>query len=204
MWFRKGQCADAWWAQARQGGWGGGEAGRGRAGVVHMWVRESMDKFESQHAHVEDEMVGQLEAAVGQQGSGAAAAGGERGGPLGLISRARISMRDDRWLMGIVDETGLLQVSERAAAGDLRLLTAVDVPCLHHLIDCLVLPKNGPRPHANEASGSDMDGDVYFVTWDPRLLPPGGESSEHMDYQPDKKEGDAAVTMQVGGKGGMP
>ncbi|CAI5486876.1 unnamed protein product [Closterium sp. Naga37s-1] len=352
MWFRKGQCADAWWAQARQGGWGDGEAGRGRAGVVHMWVRESMDKFESQHAHVEVvnwmrpqagflnrqivtllstlgfpdlvfldmQMVKRLKAAVGSTGtvrhlksrpsthpstsphtpypiptprsppprgrtrrwggwrqrwgSGEAAlqlleesgvdhlydtaitmlrAGfhpaqephlkrmiqSVRALQLqGLISRARIFVRDGRWLMGVVDETGLLQygqcfiqVCDATAPtpgatfrlqstscgmgpprvvrgpvvsgknpclhqGDLRLLTAVDVPCLHHLIDCLVLPKNGPHPHANEASGSDMDGDVYFVTWDPRLLPPGGESSEPMDYQPNKKDGDAAVTMQ--------
>ncbi|CAI5505552.1 unnamed protein product [Closterium sp. Naga37s-1] len=351
LWFQEGQCAGAWWAQARQAG---GEAGRAAAGGVHVWVRDSMDKFESQHADVElvnwtrpqpcylnrqivtllstlgvpdrvfldmqvrcastapllslalrlascvhhppipapcsnrkravfplfpappppapHPLALRLEAAVG---SGAAAlqlleeSGADhlhgtaitmlrvgfhpahephlkriiqavRAVQLqGLISRARIFVKDGRWLMGVVDETGLLQYGQcfiqvcdatapapSATAtlrlhstgrgmgaprvvtgpvmfgknpclhpGDLRVLTAVDVPCLHHLIDCLVLPKHGPRPHANEASGSDMDGDVYFVTWDKRLLPPRG-SSEPMDYQPAKQDSHAPVTMQ--------
>ena len=68
--------------------------------------------------------------------------------------------------------------------GDVRVLEAVDVPELHHLVDCLVFPKKGERPHANEASGSDLDGDVYFVTWDKNLVPPGKRSWKPMDYSP--------------------
>jgi RNA-dependent RNA polymerase len=48
--------------------------------------------------------------------------------------------------------------------GDVRILEAVDVPELHDLVDCLVFPKKGERPHANEASGSDLDGNVYSMT----------------------------------------
>ncbi|CAI5957445.1 unnamed protein product [Closterium sp. NIES-64] len=293
------------------------------AAVTHMWIRPSMDKFESQHAdvevvnwtrplpcflnrqiitllatmgvqdhvflHMQDAMLQQLDRALSERQAAlqlleelcaddlynvamtmlSAGFHPHREPHLkrmmravrslqlqGLISKARIFVKDGRWLMGVVDETGLLEygqcfirvcdttapispsnpTSSSAAAassseapilsptvhctgrglgapqvitcpiifgknpclhpGDLRVLTAVDVPCLHHLVDCLVLPKRGPRPHANEASGSDMDGDVYFVTWDARLMPPSGRSEEPMDYQPVKKEGKAAVTMK--------
>ncbi|XP_022943176.1 RNA-dependent RNA polymerase 1-like [Cucurbita moschata] len=66
--------------------------------------------------------------------------------------------------------------------GDVRVLTAVDVPSLHHMVDCLVFPQKGPRPHPNECSGSDLDGDIYFVCWDPDLIPP--QQVEPMDYTP--------------------
>ncbi|KAF3788205.1 RNA-dependent RNA polymerase 6 [Nymphaea thermarum] len=68
--------------------------------------------------------------------------------------------------------------------GDVRILEAVDVPSLHHLVDCLVFPQKGSRPHPNEASGSDLDGDIYFVNWESDLIPPGKKSAPPMDYTP--------------------
>ncbi|CAI7774298.1 unnamed protein product [Closterium sp. NIES-54] len=312
-----GLAAEREGSAAEREGSAASAAGAGAAAVAHMWIRPSMDKFESQHAdvevvnwtrplpcflnrqiitllatmgvqdhvflHMQDAMLQQLDRALSEREAAlqlleescaddlynvamtmlSAGFQPHREPHLkrmmravrslqlqGLISKARIFVKHGRWLMGVVDETGLLEygqcfirvcdttapISLSTAAtsspeapilaptvhstgrglgapqvitgpivfgknpclhpGDLRVLTAVDVPCLHHLVDCLVLPKKGPRPHADEASGSDMDGDVYFVTWDARLMPPSGRSSDPMDYQPVKKEGKTAVTMK--------
>ncbi|CAF4549408.1 unnamed protein product, partial [Didymodactylos carnosus] len=46
---------------------------------------------------------------------------------------------------------------------DIRILKAADVPQLHHLYNCVVFPSKEHRPHTNEISGSDLDGDVYWI-----------------------------------------
>ncbi|XP_004297427.1 PREDICTED: probable RNA-dependent RNA polymerase 1 [Fragaria vesca subsp. vesca] len=66
--------------------------------------------------------------------------------------------------------------------GDVRVLMAVDVPALHHMLDCVVFPQKGKRPHPNECSGSDLDGDDYFVSWDHELIPP--RQTNPMNYTP--------------------
>lgn len=140
----------------------------------------------------------------------------------GLREKARIFVPSGRWLMGCLDELGVLeqgqcfiQVSSpslencflkhgsRFSAqknlkvikgivaiaknpclhpGDVRILEAVDAPGLEHLVDCLVFPQKGDRPHSNEASGSDLDGDLYFVTWEETLIPPSKQSWPPMQY----------------------
>ncbi|XP_041014549.1 probable RNA-dependent RNA polymerase 1 isoform X2 [Juglans microcarpa x Juglans regia] len=69
---------------------------------------------------------------------------------------------------------GELVVARNASLhpGDVRVLKAVNVPALHHMVDCVVFPKKGKRPHPNESSGSNLDGDMYFVSWDRDLIPP--------------------------------
>nr|AAT38687.2 RNA-directed RNA polymerase, putative [Solanum demissum] len=99
--------------------------------------------------------------------------------------------------------------------GDIRVLRAVDVPALHHMVDCVVFPQKGKRlgmyfnclptsevevksaytlpssdptlcfddrPHPNECSGSDLDGDIYFVCWDQDMIPP--RQVQPMEYPP--------------------
>jgi len=157
----------------------------------------------------------------------------------GLLDKTWIFVPKGRWLMGCLDELGILEQGQcfiRASSpslnnclvkhgprfssanknaetivgtivmaknpclhpGDVRILEAVDVPELHHLVDCLVFPKKGERPHANEASGSDLDGDLYFVTWDENLIPPGKKSWNPMDYSPtEAKQLPRAVSPHV-------
>lgn len=77
----------------------------------------------------------------------------------------------------------------------MRKLEAVDIQSLNHLVDCIVFPAKGPRPHTDEISGSDLDGDKYFVTWyEPFLVP--GKNVKPMDFAaPKKKELNRSVDV---------
>ncbi|GLJ11712.1 hypothetical protein SUGI_0175160 [Cryptomeria japonica] len=79
--------------------------------------------------------------------------------------------------------------------GDVRVLSAVNIPNLHHMIDCIVFPQQGQLPHPDECSGSDLDGDLYFVSWDASLIP--SQQDKPMDYaaKPDELL-DHAVTIE--------
>ena len=49
----------------------------------------------------------------------------------------------------------------------------LDIPflfCLSSVIE-ITIEFGSCRPHPNECSGSDLDGDIYFVSWDPDLIP---------------------------------
>ncbi|PIN01864.1 RNA-directed RNA polymerase [Handroanthus impetiginosus] len=46
-------------------------------------------------------------------------------------------------------------------SGDVRVLKPIDVLVLRHMVDYVVFPRKGLRPHPNECSGSDLDGDIY-------------------------------------------
>ncbi|XP_062113342.1 probable RNA-dependent RNA polymerase 1 [Humulus lupulus] len=80
----------------------------------------------------------------------------------------------------IVDKKVVVAKNPCLHPGDIRVLQAVDVPALHHMVDCVVFPQKGERPHTDECSGSDLDGDIYFVCWDHELIPP--QQFQAMDY----------------------
>lgn len=112
------------------------------------------------------------------------------------ISKLRIQIQDSRTAFGVCDTSEVLEYGEcffRPTIngqpctisgevivaknpcyflGDVRVLTAVSgsrVKHLCHLIDCIVFPTKGKRPHPDEITGSDLDGDEYFVCWDEEL-----------------------------------
>lgn len=93
---------------------------------------------------------------------------------------SRISEEDDV-LDGTVNVRGEYLVVNAPAVvaknpclhpGDLRIVRAVDVPELYHLKECVVFSQKGERPVFNMCSGSDLDGDMYAISWDSRLVPP--------------------------------
>jgi RNA-dependent RNA polymerase len=69
--------------------------------------------------------------------------------------------------------------------GDIRVVKAVDVPGLHHLHDVVVFPQLGDRDIPSMCSGGDLDGDDFFVIWDPKLIPKEW-NAEPMDYSAPK------------------
>lgn len=59
-------------------------------------------------------------------------------------------------------------------SSDIRKLRArQDVPADFKSLypNVLVFPARGPDSHANECAGGDLDGDLYYVVWDKRLIP---------------------------------
>jgi len=70
--------------------------------------------------------------------------------------------------------------------GDIRKLQAVDIPVFRELKNVIVFPKNGPRPHAKEMSGGDLDGDTFWISSHKDLIFQSNE--EPFDYQEQEDE----------------
>ncbi|KAL2007317.1 hypothetical protein VTN00DRAFT_8755 [Thermoascus crustaceus] len=117
-----------------------------------------------------------------------------------LKYRARIRVPKAVTLYGIMDETGILNEGEifcsvlsdtfhreilvhkkviitRSPAlhpGDIQLVNAVDVPQdspLRRLHNCVVFSQKGSRDLPSKLSGGDLDGDLYNIIYDERLMP---------------------------------
>eukprot|EP00479_Gromia_sphaerica_P012426 TRINITY_DN6556_c0_g1_i1.p1 TRINITY_DN6556_c0_g1~~TRINITY_DN6556_c0_g1_i1.p1 ORF type:complete len:298 (-),score=63.51 TRINITY_DN6556_c0_g1_i1:177-1070(-) len=123
-----------------------------------------------------------------------------------MKNKARLFVRNGALLKGVLDETFTLSYgqvfiqyrrkNEEAQVmtgkvvvvkcpclhlGDVLILEAVDVPDLRHLVNVVAFPARGPRPHPNETSGGDLDGDQFLCINDPALIPKCSPF-EAMDY----------------------
>ncbi|EEC05952.1 RNA-directed RNA polymerase, putative, partial [Ixodes scapularis] len=83
--------------------------------------------------------------------------------------------------------------------GDVRKFTAIDEPRLHHVVDCIVFPGQGHRPHPDEMAGSDLDGDEYIVIWEPSLLFPGynKQPMNFSDRNPEPERGEITINDMI-------
>ena len=80
--------------------------------------------------------------------------------------------------------------------GDIRVLTFKkynkSIPStkkyekLNNYENVIIFPSKGKRPHPNECSGSDLDGDDYYVLYDSDLIPK--ETVKPMDYNSESKD----------------
>lgn len=122
-----------------------------------------------------------------------------------IITKVRFPANDSALLMGVLDEYNMLsydQVYIRVSRpnyshvvtgkvvvaknpclhpGDIQILEAVDRNELAHLVNVVVFSQRGDRPLPNKCSGSDLDGDEYFVSWNQLLVPE--EQYESMEYE---------------------
>jgi hypothetical protein len=59
--------------------------------------------------------------------------------------------------------------------GDVQLVRAVDVPIespLKNIRNCIIFSQHGARDVPSQLSGGDLDGDLFHVIYDQRLIPP--------------------------------
>ncbi|KAL9615082.1 MAG: hypothetical protein Q9167_000505 [Letrouitia subvulpina] len=126
--------------------------------------------------------------------------------------RCRILIQQSRLLFGVCDLRNVLKEGEcviritTEGDGTPRAIVGTEVvvtrnPCLHpgdiqkfravqcldlsHLVDCVVFSTKGRRPSADLMSGGDLDGDKFFVCWDPDVIPPKVAEAAH--YQGGKE-----------------
>ncbi|KAG7097929.1 hypothetical protein E1B28_005240 [Marasmius oreades] len=136
-------------------------------------------------------------------------------------NRSRMIIQKSRLLFGVCDPFGVLKEGEvhiritTARAGPSTPIhgdvLVVRNPCLHpgdclklraahykelsHLTDCIVfasVAKPGRHAAPSMSSGGDLDGDKYFVCWDPDLVP--SVVAESYDYPPNKERASKAVS----------
>ncbi|KAI8880281.1 RdRP-domain-containing protein, partial [Backusella circina FSU 941] len=140
-----------------------------------------------------------------------------------LKKKAKIMVPQGAYLLGVMDELGVLEEGEVFVQicdtslggnrrkiiegecvvfrnpcfhpGDVRVVTAVNYPELHYLEDVVVFSSKGERDIPSMCSGGDLDGDDYTVYWDPNLIPET-KNYEPMDYTAAKPRVVGDVTIK--------
>ncbi|KAH7528494.1 hypothetical protein FEM48_Zijuj05G0078100 [Ziziphus jujuba var. spinosa] len=104
------------------------------------------------------------------------------------MTKAELEMGDQKFFQKVDEQTcillGKVVVTKNPCLhpGDIRVLEAIYSVELEErgLVDCLIFPQKGARPHPNECSGGDLDGDLFSISWDVDLIPP--KTAPPMDY----------------------
>ncbi|KAL9300006.1 putative RNA-directed RNA polymerase [Arabidopsis thaliana] len=110
------------------------------------------------------------------------------------LKEGRLPITESYYLMGTVDPTGKLKKNEVCVIlesgqisgnvlvyrnpglhfGDIHVLKATYVEALEDYVGnskyVVFFPQNGPRSLGDEIAGGDFDGDMYFVSRNPKLL----------------------------------
>uniref|UniRef100_A0A2P2JZ95 RNA-dependent RNA polymerase n=1 Tax=Rhizophora mucronata TaxID=61149 RepID=A0A2P2JZ95_RHIMU len=104
------------------------------------------------------------------------------------MTKAELLCRDQSFFQKVDEKTsivrGQVMVTRNPCLhpGDIRVLEAVYHRELEEkgLVDCILFPQRGKRPHPNEFSGGDLDGDLFFVSWDKDFIQ--CQTDTPMDY----------------------
>ncbi|KAI5119613.1 hypothetical protein M0805_007877 [Coniferiporia weirii] len=97
-----------------------------------------------------------------------------------LKKKLNIRVQKSCYVYGVVDGLGILKEDEvyinlphreGIVVSPVLVAKAVDAPELEFLTNCIVFPLRGGFSVPGSMSGGDLDGDKYFVSWEPSILP---------------------------------
>ncbi|KAI0959118.1 hypothetical protein AcW1_004042 [Taiwanofungus camphoratus] len=110
-----------------------------------------------------------------------------------LRKKLNLSVEESCYIYGVIDEDGVLKEDEvflnvpgrtgvldrnvlvsrnpSYLPEDFRVFRAVNYDGLRHHKNCIVFSRNAAHSIPDTMASGDLDGDEYFVTWDPALIP---------------------------------
>ncbi|KAK5654340.1 hypothetical protein OQA88_7249 [Cercophora sp. LCS_1] len=155
--------------------------------LLHLWVAWSVKTLKEKARLVVEKgafVLGGVDETGALRGHSKAMEG-RKNVPQDKLPQIFLQIPDERSEGGYRVITGLCIVGRNPSLhpGDIRVVEAVDVPALNHVVNVVLFPLNGDRDVPSMCSGGDLDGDDFFVIWDQRLIPPE-RSHAPMDFTP--------------------